>query len=115
MRDFEVIARCQKKTAAVCYVSGRRFKIVDLDAGLSEVPFFWELLHPDMYAIMPEEERQAAYAKVQPRELAAFDRERERLISLDEAAARERESAAAAERAREAADSEAVLSPPASP
>lgn len=103
MRDSEVLARCQKKTETVCFVSGRRFKIADLGIGHTEIPVMQEMLHPDVSAGMSETEKQAAYAKILPKEKAALERERERFIMMDEAAAAERESALAAERAREAA------------
>lgn len=118
MRDSEVVARCQKKTETVCFVSGRRFKIADLGIGYTEIPYMQEMLHPDVSAGMSEEERQAAYAKIFPKEKAALEREREKFIAFDAAAERERESALAAERARaarEAAEQAALSPPPESP
>lgn len=114
MRDSEVLARCQKKTEAVCPASGRRFKIADLGVGVFEVPHMQHVWHPAAWSAMSEEEKQAAVKAVLPKEKELFERERERFIAMDAAAVRERESAerAAAERA---AAEQAALSPPASP
>lgn len=94
MHKAEVLRRCAKKTETVCFVSGRRFRIADLGLGVTEIPHMQHLLHPAVSAAMTEEERQAAYDKILPKERELLKAERDRFIAMDEA-----ESRAAAERA----------------